>query len=269
MDQGPNRFNVIDRNGGTWVPDQNLRAHSALSFDGVSQCIVIPYDSRLLPDELTWSGWVNFQNFNFAQLWTMGGGAGGGGGGLQLQDAGLNYADFTPSGYDANFTVDWTNFQANTWCQIVVSRSSNSCAMFANGLKVGSQTGLTPYTKSQASDWVFAANIGLDQSLYQMFCPLALNRIHTYNRALSDSEVVFLYTNEAAGIVPTATITVKTIRVNLNQLVLGQTYQLQSSPDFLNWTNYGGAFPATNSATFQDVDILGTSMGYFRVVELP
>ena len=78
-----------------------------------------------------------------------------------------------------------------------------------------------------------------------------------------------LYTNEASGIIPTATIAVKTIRVNLNQLVLGQTYQLQSSPDFINWTNYGGSFPATNSSTFQDVDILGTGMGYFRVLEEP
>jgi Concanavalin A-like lectin/glucanases superfamily len=197
-------------------------------------------------------------------------------GGLQLQAAGLNYADFNgngfgSSGFDANFTVDWTNFEVNSWCQIVVTRSATDCSMFVNGLKVGSQIGLTPFSVPQPPiPWSFGANV-LAGSLgtYSGFSPISLNRIHTYNRALSDSEVVSLYANEASGIVPTATIVVKTNRVNLNQLVLGQTYQLQSSPDFLNWTNLGGSFSATNSSTFQDVDILGTGMGYFRVVEEP
>jgi hypothetical protein len=97
---------------------------------------------------------------------------------------------------------------------------------------------------------------------------VALNRIHIYNRALIESEIVSLYTNQAAGIVPTATIAVKTIRVYMNQPVLGQTYQLPASPDFITWTNFGGSFPTANASAFQDVDILSMAKKFYRVAEL-
>jgi hypothetical protein len=77
----------------------------------------------------------------------------------------------------------------------------------------------------------------------------------------------FLYTNEASGIIPTASVVVKTIRVNMNHLVLGQICQLQSSADFITWTNFAASFPVTNSSSYQDVCILGTANGFFRVVE--
>jgi Concanavalin A-like lectin/glucanases superfamily len=218
---------------------------------------------------MTLSAWVNFESLN-AQLWTMGPGTPDGGGGLGFNDAGLNYADFNGSGLNANFTVNGTNFPVNSWCQIVVSRSSNSCTMFVNGLKVASETGLTPYFKGQSLPWLFGANFNFPPNFlnYFDFCHVALNRIHTYNRALADSEILSLYTNEASGIIPTASVVVKTIRVNMNHLVLGQTYQLQSSPDFITWTNFDVSFPATNSSSYEDVRILGTVNGFFRVVEL-
>ena len=267
VDMGPYHLPVLS--SGTWVPDRNLMAGMALSLNGVNQNSVGPYDARLLPDELTWCAWVNFQNFNSAQLWTMGGGTGGGGGGLQPQAGGLNYADFNGTGFNANFTVNWTNFEVNTWCQIVVSRTTNSCAMFVNGVKVASQVGLTPYAKSQASDWVFGANVGVPLGIYFMYCPVILDTIHTYNRALSDSEVNTLYTDESAGLVPIVSLVVKTVRLNMNQLVSGKTYQLEKTMDFSNWTNVGGSFIATNSTSLQDAEIIGTVAGYYRVVQLP
>jgi Concanavalin A-like lectin/glucanases superfamily len=160
VDMGPNGFNVLDNGGGTWVPDQNLRANSALSLNGVNQNIVVPYDVRLFPAEMTWSAWVNFQNFNLTQLWVMGGSLPFAGGGLQLQSGGLNYTDFNGTGFNADFDADYSNFQANTWCQIVVTRSTTNCEMFVNGLKVGSQTGLTSYTVPHPpTAWSFGANV--------------------------------------------------------------------------------------------------------------
>ena len=273
VDTGPNSFPVILNGGGTWVPDQNLKANSALSLNGVNQNLVIPYDARLFPVEMTWSAWVNFKNLNtnYAQLWVMGGSVPASGGGLQLQSGGLNYTDFNGTARNAAFNVDYSNFQANTWCQIVVTRSTDSCELFVNGQKVGSQTGLTSYAIPQPpSPWSFGANVFWGQpASYGFYCAVALNRIHTYNRALAENEVFALYTNEASGIVPTVAIAVKTIRLNISQLVPGQTYQLQASSDFVTWTNFSDSFPATNSSAFQDVDIFGTGAEFYRVVELP
>jgi hypothetical protein len=68
VDMGPNSFPVFLNGGGTWVPDQNLRANAALSLNGVNQNLVIPYDARLYTGDTTLSVWVNFQNFNLGQL---------------------------------------------------------------------------------------------------------------------------------------------------------------------------------------------------------
>jgi len=64
-------------------------------------------------------------------------------------------------------------------------------------------------------------------------------------------------------------VVVKSIRVNMMQLLAGKNYQLESSPDLNTWTNIGSFFAATNSTSFQDVDIIGTGMGFYRVVQLP
>ena len=99
-----------------------------------------------------------------------------------------------------------------------------------------------------------------------------LDTIHIYNRALSDSEVETLYVDEATGMAPTVSVVVKTIRVNMMQLVPGQSYQLETStnPGSPNsWTNSGAPFTATTSTAYQDIDIIGTSEGYYRVVALP
>ncbi|MGD0251121.1 MAG: hypothetical protein ABSC01_00310 [Verrucomicrobiota bacterium] len=96
-----------------------------------------------------------------------------------------------------------------------------------------------------------------------------MDTIHIYNRALSDSEVNSLYTNEVTGLVPTVGVVVKTIRVNMMQLVPGQTYQLENSTNLSSWTDVGAPIVATNSTAFQDIDIIGTVMGFYRVVELP
>jgi len=96
-----------------------------------------------------------------------------------------------------------------------------------------------------------------------------LDTVHIYNRALQDSEVQTLYSDEATGLVPTVGVVIKTIRVNMMQLVPQLTYQLQTSTNLSSWTNVGSSFTATNSAAYQDVDIIGTVAGFFRVVQLP
>lgn len=99
----------------------------------------------------------------------------------------------------------------------------------------------------------------------------ALDAAHIYNRALSDSEVETLYTTESTNTneVPTVGVVVKTIRVMISQLVSNDMYQLQQTPDLITWTNVGSSFTATNSGTYQDIDIINTGQGYFRILKLP
>ena len=156
VDVGPNDFTVINNGGGTWVPNRFSQANSALALNGVNQNIEIPYDARLYPDEFTLSGWFNFQQL------TRGCDAVGCGQCLLRRVArlrvavfapgyGFEYQDYTGSGYNVQLFVNLTNFVANEWYQIVVTRTTNSAAVFVNGVKVASQTGLTPYAKPQVT----------------------------------------------------------------------------------------------------------------------
>jgi len=271
VDVGPNDFTVITNGGGTWVPNRFSQTNSALSLNGVNQNISVPYDARLYPDEFTLSGWFNFQNPSLVStVWEVGNSSSDGWHGFLLEFRGYDfaYADFTGSGYNVILSVNLTNFVANEWCQIVVTRTTNSAEIFVNGVKVASQTGLTPYAKPQFTPISLGADNGNSGDFYD-FCPVTLDTVHIYNRALADSEVQTLYADEEAGLVPTLTVVVKTIRVNMMQLVPTQTYQLETSTNLSSWTDVGTQFVATNSTAFQDIDIIGTVMGFYRVVELP
>jgi len=274
-DVGPNDFTVITNGGGTWVPNRFLQANSALSLNGVNQNIVIPNDARLFPNEFTLSGWFNFEQINeVADVWEVGNATSDGWHGYQLAFRGYDfvYQDYTGSAGNAGVSVGLSNFVVNAWCQIVVTRTTNSAAVFVNGVEVASQMGLTPYTIPQYTPLSFGADNNPAGSGFYLFCPVTLDTIHIYNRAFATNEVYSLYTNEIAGLIPTVGVVVKTIRVNMMQLVSGQTYQLENSTNLSSpssWVDVGAPFIATNSTACYDVDIIGTGEGFFQVVELP
>ncbi|MGD0251122.1 MAG: LamG-like jellyroll fold domain-containing protein [Verrucomicrobiota bacterium] len=120
----------------------------------MNQNIVIPNDARLYPDEFTLSVWVNFQQLSeVTTLLSTGNGNSDGwhGFGLEFRGYDFCYVDTTGSGYGAILSVNLTNFVANTWCQIVVTRTTNSAEIFVNGVEVASQTSLIPYAKPQVA----------------------------------------------------------------------------------------------------------------------
>jgi hypothetical protein len=200
VDVGPNNFTVITNGGGTWVTNRFLQTNSALSLNGVNQNIEIPYDSRLFPDEFTLSGWFNFQQINLvSSVWEVGNGSSDGYHGFQLQFRGYDfeYQDYTGSTGNAMLSVNLTNLVANTWCQIVVTRTTNSAELFVNGVQLASQTSLTPYAKPQVTPMSLGADNAVSGSGFYLFCPMSLDTIHIYNRALSSNEVTQLYAYEA------------------------------------------------------------------------
>ncbi|MGD0743606.1 MAG: LamG domain-containing protein [Verrucomicrobiota bacterium] len=199
VDVGPNNFKVASNGGGTWVPNRFSQANSALSLNGVDQNIAIPYDARLYPEEFTLSGWFNFQQLSeVADVWQVGNATSDGWQGFALTFRGydFDYQDYTGSGYNTILSVALTKFVVNEWCQIVVTRTTNSAEIFLNGVEVASQTGLTPYTKPQVTPMSLGADNGLSSGFY-LYCQVTLDTVHIYNRALSSNEVTQLYASES------------------------------------------------------------------------
>lgn len=198
-DTGPYDFTIITNGGGTWVPDQNAYAGLALALNGVNQNISIPFDSRLYPTEHTLSIWVKLQQLS-GSIWRAGNASSDGwcGWDLSMDGPNLSFHDYTGSYYNAILDIPLTNLSTETWYQIVVTRTTNSCSIFVNGIKQSSQTGLSPYKKPQFVPMLIGANYSFDDSLFA-FCPMTIDRVHIYNRALSDSDVTSLYLTESTG----------------------------------------------------------------------
>ena len=103
--------------------------------------------------------------------------------------------------------------------------------MYINGVKMASQTNLTPYAKPLVAPMDFGANQNFDSSLFD-FCAVTLDTIHIYNHALSDSEVQNLYVTESS-----ATNSPLVLDVPIDGSVMDV-----SSNHFTVMTNNGGVF---------------------------
>jgi Lectin C-type domain len=67
--------------------------------------------------------------------------------------------------------------------------------------------------------------------------------------------------------VPTLSINTSAVKVT-QHLMLGVNYQLQSSPDLVNWTPVGSVFTATNETIVSEFEINVTNR-YFRILQMP
>ena len=132
------------------MPNRFGEANSAYTLNGVNQNLLIPYDSRLYSDEFTLSLWVNFQRLG-GTLWRAGNASADGWHGFDIEfySGVLGYQDYTGTGYNASIGIPQTNILLDQWQNVVVSRSSNACAMYLDGVKIASQTNLIPYAKLQ------------------------------------------------------------------------------------------------------------------------
>jgi hypothetical protein len=269
VDTGPYHFTVVTNGSGTFVPDRFGFVNSAFSLNGVNQNIYLPFNSLLFPTEFTLSVWAKFSQLQ-GNVFNAGNSAADSYRGYDMElnspATEFNYQDYTGSGYNASLISALTYLQG--WSQIVVTRSSNSAALFVNGVRIALSNGLTPYAKPQVAPLNFGANNG--GGPFFNFSPVTFDQIHIYNRALSAAEVQSLYSFESMNTnqVPFLNEVVKTLRIYMSYLVTNYTYQLQATTDFITWTNVGSPFTATNSSAYQDFDIINTGQGNFRVLKL-
>jgi alpha-tubulin suppressor-like RCC1 family protein len=255
VDVGPNNFTVATNGGGLFVTNRFYRSGSALALDGVGQNLSIPFDARLNPTEFTFSAWAKFQSFQ-GTLWRSGDASADSwrGFGLAVDGGVLNYQDFTGSTYNAQVYAA-SNMVAGNWYQIVVTRTTNACVVYVNGIPTGSQTGLTPYAKAQVTPMSFGSNLGYPGGLGQFaqFCPVTLDTVHLYSRALSSNEVAQLYQFEAPVgptlIAPSITQQPTNITVTVNNTAVFNVAAAGTQPLSYQWMFNGtNILGATNTA---------------------
>jgi hypothetical protein len=195
-DVGPNNFSVITNGGGVFVSNRFAQTNSAIALNGANQNLSIPFDARLNPTEFTFSSWANFSSLS-GTIWRSGNASTDAwrGFGLTLDGGVLTYQDFTGSSYNAAVYAS-SNLVVGNWYHIVVTRTTNTCVVYVNGVPTGSQTNLTPYAKTQTTPMSFGSNLG-DPTGFTQFCPVTLDNIHLYGRALAANEVAQLFQFEA------------------------------------------------------------------------
>ena len=101
-----------------------------------------------------------------------------------------------------------------------------------------------------------------------------IDEVSLYKRALSSNEIVSIYTAGDAGkcrelerpSLSISNISANAVRVGM-QLVVGGTYQVESSVDLSAWTPEGAPFDAMLLEIYRDFDISSGSK-FFRLVRL-
>ena len=92
---------------------------------------------------------------------------------------------------------------------------------------------------------------------------LTLNNDGTWNDAAATIQVNIGYVLENDA----QTDLIKSVKPTFSNLSAGRTYQLQTSTDLANWTNYGSAFTPTNSSMVytQYFDVPDWNQLFFRL----
>lgn len=129
-----------------------------------------------------------------------------------------------------------TDVQVDTnWHHVVVSYDGTAMSMWLDGSHYvhASTTINTPLSK-------LTIGAGPDQEFFSG----AISNVRIYKRSFSPQEVSALYEYESSPY-PIASL-LKAVKPVFSNLSVGTNYQLQTSSDFISWTNQGSPFTATN-----------------------
>jgi len=91
-----------------------------------------------------------------------------------------------------------------------------------------------------------------------------IDDVRLYNRALSTNEAQTLFLYESGAMQNVSGIA-QAMRLTFPNLLMGGSYQVQTSGDLTTWTNYGTPFIATSTNMVQYADA-PASHGFFRLL---
>ena len=90
--------------------------------------------------------------------------------------------------------------------------------------------------------------------------------VRFYNQALSSQDVANLYNSEAPPPPPPPALNIYTAVELQFDTVAGQTYQIQTSPDLVTWTNFGAPIVGDGNSWSNTYSTRGMPKVFYRVV---
>jgi len=252
--------------GATFTTNRFGTANSALLFNGTTSYVNFGNVSFLNgATQATWNFWINTKQtpslgpsvVRKDDAWIP----------LQGGDDPIEQTWRTPLWF-ANGTQSYvvygslTNMTDGNWHMITATFNQSSFGFFIDGTPITPVTQTYPLSTTLATSTnPFTLGAAIDTG-GEFFSGL-LSDLSIYNRALSTNEVQELYQFEsgAAQLVSASPV----LLLNTSNLVVGGSYQIQTSGDLTNWTNYGVPFLATSTNAPQFVSVSGLQ-GFFRIL---
>jgi hypothetical protein len=239
------------------------RANSAYLFNGSSSYIDFGAPSNLqFTNNFTITAWFLFSGSSLQNPRIVSY-TGGQGNGYEL----LTQYPYTSRPLqcvlgDSDFSTS-LSYTQNQWYAAALVVSNGAASIYVNGTLAGSGAVDTSYSFTTTND----LHIGNDSWTTQWdWWGGLINDVRFYNRPLSTNEVAELYAVESSNAQLVSASAA--LRLNTENMVVGNSYQIQASPDLINWTNYGAIFIATATNAPQYVDAT-SSQGFYRIEPVP
>jgi hypothetical protein len=247
--------------GATLAPDRFGQSNQAYHFNGSSR-IFIGNSTLVSGSALTLAAWIKPDSVSSNSMNVISSGTQNSyllGTATNSTQGSLNKLNSGASSVAVNSAAGV--LRTNVWTHLAMVYDGTNCALFVNGVKVASN----PASGSLNQDTGIILNIGAYQYVYNNITYNdafggfvgAIDEVRIYNRALTDQEIEEL--------APLASVSIaKAIRLDYQSLLIGTTYQPQTSPDLNTWTNIGSPFTATATTNSQYFDV-GNGNAFFRL----
>ena len=192
------------------------------------------------------------------------------GGQPQLANPGTLYFHPQNSGPLAEST---TLVATQEWQQVAVVFTTNSCSFYINGVLCGTNAGdfSIPDDLDCDSESIGCWNGSGFLTSQRLRYIGGIDDVRIYNRALSDEEIGRLYQIESSPAAGNPHVSIGTaIYIEVTDLTVGYSYQLQTSTDGFNWKDEGAPFTAvTKKMTIGYFKGNEQDHLFFRVQQLP
>jgi hypothetical protein len=130
-----------------------------------------------------------------------------------------------------------SQLSSNNWYCATLTKTGTVYSFYVNGQLQFKGTNSLAASYNFNDGFLLGTSSGVNETFYG-----AIDDVRIYNRALSSNEVATIYYYESAK---NAQL-VKSYTVDFDGLLVGGSYQLQSSTNLTTWSNWGAPFTATS-----------------------
>lgn len=249
--------------GATWINGIFGTASNALYF-GASRVVVNDSPSLDMTNAITLSAWFKADNWNTGSRIINKGD-------LQYQltaASGVLRFEFVNSS-NTDYTLDCALPSVGHWHNSVATYDGSIRRLYIDGVSVatGAASGSITVTNGYPPG-NYNLNVGAksDSANPIDFFSGSICKVRIYKRALATNEVPLLYQYELSA--PQLSSAAVVLQLSTTNLVVGGSYQIQTSTNLVSWQNYGTPFIATATNAPQYINMT-TSQGYYRILTAP